>query len=457
MTNETPTAHDPGCRCMTCANGLRNRFFKGKMMKAPEFEMEQRYGIDRRRMLTRAISGWGVVRGLAVIGAGSGDSSRPDARAFSVSPGLALDPHGREILLAAKSVLASDNTFLIGGNCELKSLDRLEPGEYVLAIHYAERLLGDTPLQDDCCGTRTGKNYVCETALFSLRKREGDAPCVCGEEDCPKGVRCRDHQHPCGMRSRHASLCEWIATTEEPACPERPCHWREYDVWVNGRVDLACLCITKRAEDCWPPLGHVCDDCGPRRIVKNNDLLYHLIRGCDLTRIEALSWGEWHRNPAPVKWEAFIEMFKHGAEDGVIQTGFTVHFTRPVMADTVKAECFTLQLATGKGWLHTRCVEIAEVRTSHHPEDPAGTTRRATLCVEKDWVEDLTCHGSRVRKQGAVVQIEVRGDFILDCHGQPVDANACGFALQGRGDAVSPSGNGTPGGVLISVFTVAKE
>ena len=39
------------------------------------------------------------------------------------------------------------------------------------------------------------------------------------------------------------------------------------------------------------------------------------------------------------------------------------------------------------------------------------------------------------------VEIEVRGDFILDCNGQPVDANAVGRAA-------APTGNGTPGGTL---------
>jgi len=457
VNKETPTLHEPGCRCMACACGQRNRFFKGKMMKAPEFEMEQRYSIERRRMLTRSISGWGVVRGFAVKGGHEERIPFPEPRPFCVSPGLAIDPHGREILLTEESLIGSDNTFVIGPNCELQSVDRLEPGEYVLAIHYAECLLGDTPLPDDCCGTQVVKNYVCETALFSLRKLCRDEKCPCGEKDCPEGCKCHRHRCLCGKRARNACLCEWVARTEAPGCSEKPCGWHGYEVWVDDGVDLACIHISCRAENCKPPLGVICDDCDPRRIVKNNDLLYNLIRGCDLTCIECLSWGHWHRQTTPVPWEEFIHMLKVRVEGEVLVTGLCVHFTGPVLARTVTPDCFTLQFAIGKGELHTRLVEIVHVLTPHHHEDPDGTTRTAILCVRPEWFEDVECHGSKIRKEGALVRIEVNGDFILDCHCQPVDAHARGFALREiEGEPRHPGGNGTPGGALISVFKVAR-
>lgn len=450
MIKETPTIHEAGCKCAACATGQRNRFFKGKMMKAPGFEMEQRYGIERRRMLTRAIAGWGVVRGLEL----GEEETTYGASAFSVSPGLALDPHGREIVLGAETVIGADNTFVIGSGCELRSVDRLEHGDYILAIHYAEHSFGDSALPDDCCGTRTEKNYVCETALFSLRKLEGEK-CPCGECDCPEGCRCRRHRCLCGKRARNSCLCEWTARTEGPGRANKPCRWKEYEVWVDDCVDLACVHISRGAGDCRPPLGHIEDDCSPRRIVKNNDLLYNLIRGCDLTRIEYLSWGEWHRSETPVPWDEFVAKLSAGEEGDNLMTDLTVHFTGPVLAETVTADCFTLQLALGRGWLRTRVVEITRVLTPHHDGDPKGTTRKATLCVRPEWYKDLTHPDCKFRKRGTFVQIEVRGDFILDCHGQPVDANARGFALRPNGH-VEPSGNGTPGGVLISVFRVAK-
>jgi hypothetical protein len=426
------------------------------MMKVPEFEMEQRYGIERRRLLTGAISGWGIVRGLAVRGSHEEQIPFPESREFCVSPGLAIDPRGREILLLEESVLGADNTFVIGPDCELQSVERMRPGEYVLAIHYAERFLGDTPLPDDCCGTKMAKNYICETALFSLRRRCGEEECPYGEQDCPEWCRCHRHRCLCGKRSRNSCLCEWTAKFDPPGCAKKPCRWREHDVWVEDRVDLACVYISNPAENCRPPLGRIGNDCGPRRIIKSNDLLYNLIRGCDLTRIAYLSWGEWHRRESPIPWEEFLERLKGREENGVFITGLTVHFTGPVLADTVRPDCFTLQFAVGRGEMHTRSVEITRVVTSTHDGDPAGTTRRATLCVRPEWYVDFTSHASRIRKEGAQVRIEVNGYFILDCHRQPIDAGARGFALQDGHEAVEPSGTGGPGGLLISVFKVAR-
>jgi hypothetical protein len=45
-----------------------------------------------------------------------------------------------------------------------------------------------------------------------------------------------------------------------------------------------------------------------------------------------------------------------------------------------------------------------------------------------------------------IVYVSLKCDFILDCHGNPVDGNH----LRGR----LPSGNGTPGGVFESWFRV---
>jgi hypothetical protein len=49
--------------------------------------------------------------------------------------------------------------------------------------------------------------------------------------------------------------------------------------------------------------------------------------------------------------------------------------------------------------------------------------------------------------QGQFVIVTLLCDFILDCHGNPVD----GDHLRGR----LPSGNGTPGGVFRSWFAVS--
>jgi len=50
----------------------------------------------------------------------------------------------------------------------------------------------------------------------------------------------------------------------------------------------------------------------------------------------------------------------------------------------------------------------------------------------------------------AAVEVEIRGDLIVDCNQQSVDASA-------RGAAGIPSGNGSPGGSFTSSFRVEQK
>ena len=70
----------------------RNRYFYGKMLTARDFETEQRYFNNKRRLLNRTIYGAGVVCGLGVY--------RNDDVSFSVETGMALDYMGREICVS---------------------------------------------------------------------------------------------------------------------------------------------------------------------------------------------------------------------------------------------------------------------------------------------------------------------------------------------------------------------
>jgi hypothetical protein len=69
----------------------RPRYFVGKLVTAEDFELEQRYHIEKRWLLNRMLQGAGVVSGLDVVEGEQGT--------VTVAPGFALDPHGREILV----------------------------------------------------------------------------------------------------------------------------------------------------------------------------------------------------------------------------------------------------------------------------------------------------------------------------------------------------------------------
>lgn len=71
----------------------RNRYFYGKLLSVDDFEAEQRYMNDKRRMLNRFLYGTGVVCGMQVV--------EIDDSTISLEKGLALDFSGREIVVAS--------------------------------------------------------------------------------------------------------------------------------------------------------------------------------------------------------------------------------------------------------------------------------------------------------------------------------------------------------------------
>lgn len=103
----------------------RVRFVEGRGPEGVDLAEEQAYHTGRRWFHGRALHGWGTVVGLRV---------RPDAEGTGarvvVEPGLALDPAGREIVVAAEQTL----------DVEAAAGARAGPGRPLhVAIRYLER------------------------------------------------------------------------------------------------------------------------------------------------------------------------------------------------------------------------------------------------------------------------------------------------------------------------------
>lgn len=69
----------------------RNKYFYGKLLSVDDFELEQNYVNNKRRMTNRFLQGAGVAAGLYVV--------RMDEKTVSVENGFALDAFGREIVV----------------------------------------------------------------------------------------------------------------------------------------------------------------------------------------------------------------------------------------------------------------------------------------------------------------------------------------------------------------------
>lgn len=74
----------------------RNHYYNGKLLSVPDFEAEQRYFNDKRRLGNRFLHGFGVACGMQVV------AVSPDR--LSIEPGVALDGYGREIVITKPDV-----------------------------------------------------------------------------------------------------------------------------------------------------------------------------------------------------------------------------------------------------------------------------------------------------------------------------------------------------------------
>lgn len=100
----------------------RNRYFKGKLMTTRDFEMEQKYFNDKRRLLNRLFFGGGIVCGLQVI--------KIDEKTISIEKGLAIDSSGREVMLEKNIIM--DKGII---TAELNKLEGLEDEEFMKDLY----------------------------------------------------------------------------------------------------------------------------------------------------------------------------------------------------------------------------------------------------------------------------------------------------------------------------------
>jgi len=457
------------CKELNCESGLRNNYFEGKRLTADSFRVEQTYALERRRLLNRAIHGWGVVYGYAI--------TAPPSSRVTIGPGLALDECGRELLQVRQvSLKVEDLIVLDEDGARIEPERALAPSYkhsygpemcWLLSVHYAEQRTSPVDVKDSCSCDHKEWDHTCETVRYSLRR----IPCnECCDDfdceldcDCGTGPCCEEHDDAPMPHKRGGCgcLCEHLTHLHFPECDslfeiEEACGTVRVD--LHHGVRLACIDITR--DECDRPIiGTGVEACGPRRLVKRNDLLFDLIRGCDLTRIIAIGWKDWHRLEEAIPFMDFWHALGPDGEDKqeYVTEKFWVQFSRPVRRKTLRPDCFAMTVILTEregGWWHTMRVPIVGVDTTGFPPhagDPADHVRGATIVLDGAWVEDAV----RGRKthfgwpgQEVLVELEVRGDFIVDCNGQTVDANAAGLAP-------APTGNGTLGGTFLSTFRVA--
>jgi len=488
--NTSTTAPRPksmGSECCTdqqCESGLRNNYFEGKRLTPDMFGIEQRYLVERRRLLNRAVHGSGVVYGYGVT------SSKTDLK---IKSGLALDACGRELIQVGEVLLKLTDVIVIDKDghqldpqkaffpaqpADCKPGTVPEPPCWLLSVHYAEQDRDPVSVKDSCHCDRHEWDHICETVRYTLQ----EIPCAecCAEFPCE--LRCECGIGPCceepidttrpegeGKAAIHKEMpskrggcrciCDHLTELQPGAdCSEHLCEIEEPCglVRVDLRHGVRLACVKLEQDHCkrWT-FGERIDACGPRRLIKRNDLLFDLIRGCDLTRITKIGW-KWHRQEKPIPFTAFAAAMGAIGNDPskCVTRDFWVEFSKPVRESTVLPDCFAMTVMSVErqtGWWQVYRVPIVAVETEVVPSDPPKHVRKARIVVDGGWFEDEIGRMGRTSLfhcGDTRVEIEIRGDLIVDCNGQPVDADAVGLLPY-------PTGNGSPGGTFFSSFLVA--
>lgn len=190
----------------TCLKSFsRPRYFYGQLLDVRHFEAEQEYFKRKLWMLTRMVSGFGVVCGLDVQVGG-------DDFSVVVTPGLALDKHGREIVVPCRSKKVKVDP--------MPAPDPAKPepehcgSEWAhLAICYCESQADPEPVLAGGCDSNERCSPGAVREAYDLRVRDGKAPEVSVDCQIPQLIK--------GNSVNYRALVEWVSAPCDDC--EDPC------------------------------------------------------------------------------------------------------------------------------------------------------------------------------------------------------------------------------------------
>lgn len=402
-------------RCSVCEIPYfeRNNYYYGKLMTVRDFFSEQCYFNEKRWLINRMILGWGVVCGLDVKRKPidpSDLSKGYDDKKVVVTPGLAIDCCGREILV-----------------CEEREVP-LKPEES--ERHKEEPKTEGAEEKFFICL----EYYECKTEPISL------PPISCDQKEKGEFNRIRD-----SFKIRVVPYKEEEPRT--PFCPQteeekkKPLHKYICDKLREGCPecsDTHCIILaTVRVDQDGNLLGEP-DTCSHRKLVYNNSLLYDLIN-CfhgDLPHIIGINW------PKPfdgsMEWATFENIMEN--------YGLQVTFDRDMKADTLNDKTFLFcvkHVDPDTGYYECKYIPPAESIAYD------SCSKTAIFRVNEKWINDVF-KGFSTIQAGAEFFVILRGDHIMDFENKKaLDGNFIGGML--------PSGNGTQGGDFVSWFSVKQK
>lgn len=224
----------------------RNHYYYGKLLDAYHLELEQRYGNQKRWLLNRLSLGSGVLCGLGV-------QVSADGMRVRVSPGVAIDGVGREIIVPVNSPAIDVRQPIDAcGHPQGPPVRGME--EVTLSICYVECEAEPAPALIDPCGDGDPCEYglIRERYRLSITRGRPRDPSLITPEQCQ-----RIFAQPPDDTTRRVVACQTLGSScdaDEICVPLAVIRFDD-----NGRIVLPLL------------------QCEARRVLYNNAMLLDLI------------------------------------------------------------------------------------------------------------------------------------------------------------------------------------
>jgi len=220
---------------------VRNRYFYGKLLDTYHFELETNYMNSKRWLLNRLISGYGVVCGLDVCPV-------PDGEGIEITPGVAIDRWGREIIVSRKTapmpipMPMNDGAATAMQGQHEHDHEEEEFVHLLICYHECESdpapvLAGDCPSPEPCAAGAIRERY-------KFLWRSGCAPDLSIKMDIPDVIKNGKIDHPAlvrfvceaGCTNLPEDPCIPLANVRVVSDPEHKCGPEDIDVTIRPIV-----------------------------------------------------------------------------------------------------------------------------------------------------------------------------------------------------------------------------
>ena len=402
------------CQCDVCKvkHFERNNYFHGKMLSARDLRVEQEYFNEKRWLINRMITGWGIVCGLEVT---------VDYGCLVVKPGLALDCCGHELLVCEPQALHPDK---IAKQLEIDTYQPFQPVRWVLCLEYRECKTERVKPRSDCEQGEEGEyNHIRDHYQLRFRLWNPDDPKnPAGEQPCP-----HDHNEFCcpydGL-GKEISVQKALvdASRECPECKDCECVVLAIGTLKPGTKQYADVEIDDQS---WKY----------RRIVYTNPALANLIR-CfhgGLAHIATINW-RWGKGA-----HYGVDEFLNLLTDKYLRITFDHDMNQKTVEDPRSLRLSIYMSKTNESCPIHYLIPVDRI---------VYQKKEAVYYFDHHCIDQYLRRVCPTLSKPAEVEIVLHGSMVRDVHDRALDAELI---------RDFPTGNGVQGGDFITYFTVGPQ